>query len=211
LVLGDGERTLTVGAARSARADSFRALAGEPVDGRTIGAASESVGEVQAALGDGRGRVRLSVRAGEVTGEGFAATFVGAAAVRADRAVLRSGAWAAWAGASVEATHHGRDLSGLASTDPLAPRLFSPPLFLSASPRLAVSREGGPGTFLLDAGPALQAISGPGGGVRVGGDARLSLSGRVAERLRLSLEARAERVASVYSRAEVLAGAAVLF
>jgi hypothetical protein len=116
-----------------------------------------------------------------------------------------------WAGAAAEATHHARDLSGLGSSDPAAPRLFSPPLFVAASPRLSVERDVASGAVTLDAGPALQVTAGPGGGARLGGDVRLSAAQRVADRLRLSLEARAERVANVYARGEVVAGAALLF
>jgi hypothetical protein len=210
-VLGSGERTLSLGAVRSARADSFRALAGERVDGRTVGAASETSGQLAVTLGGPASRLRLGARAGEVTGSGFAAIFAAAASARADWSVLRRGAWSVWAGAAAEATHHARDLSGSGSTDPAAPRLFSPPLFVSASPRVSVEREGGSRTLTLDAGPALQVTAGPRGGARMGGDVRLSVAQRLADRLRLSLDARAEQVASVYARAEVLAGAAFLF
>ncbi|HET8539956.1 MAG TPA: tetratricopeptide repeat protein [Anaeromyxobacter sp.] len=202
-------RTLSVGVARAARADSFRALAGEAVDGRTAGAASETCAEVRASWDDGARRLRLAARAGEVTGPAFPATFAAAASARADLAVFRRGAWTAWAGASLDATHHARDLSGAA--DPLAPRLFSPPLFAAITPRLAIGREGAAGSVALEAGPALQLTSGPGGGVRLGGDARVSLARRLGDRLRLTLDGRAERVASAYGRAEVLAGAALLF
>ena len=57
--------------------------------------------------------------------------------------------WSALGGASAEATHHARDLSGLSGGDPLAPRLFSPPLFVTASPRFGVVRETGPLEMIL--------------------------------------------------------------
>jgi tetratricopeptide (TPR) repeat protein len=210
LELGAEERRITLLASRRARTDSFRALAGEGVDGRTAGAASETTAGLRAALDGPTRRLRLAARAGAVSGPAFASTFVGAASARADRALLRRGPWSAWAGAAAEATHHARDLSG-ASGDVAAPRLFSPPLFLTASPRLALERTGGAGSASLDAGPTLQLSGGPGGGLRLGGDVRLALGHRVGDRLRLSLEARAERIASVHSRADVLAGAALLF
>jgi hypothetical protein len=113
----------------------------------------------------------------------------------------------------MDATHHGRDLSGLGSApDPAAPRLFSPPLFVAASPRFSLVRDGGlAGRVELDAGPALQVTAGLDGSVRVGGDVRAALVHRVGDALRLSAEARAERIAGAYSRLEATAAAAVLF
>src|SRR5512138_1852032 len=93
LELGEGERTLALGVARSARTDSYRALVGEAVGGGAVGAATETVGEARGTLRGEALRVALSARAGEVTGAGVPATFVAAAAARLDRAVLRSGAW----------------------------------------------------------------------------------------------------------------------
>ena len=68
-------------------------------------------------------------------------TFLAALGGRADRALARSGPWSVGIGASAEVSHHARDLSGLSDGDPAAARLFSPPLFLAASPRLALVRD----------------------------------------------------------------------
>lgn len=54
-------------------------------------------------------------------------------------------------------------------------------------------------------------VGGEGGGVRLGGDARLAFIQRVGARLRLGGEARAERVADVHTRLEAALTAALLF
>ncbi len=64
---------------------------------------------------------------------------------------------------------------------------------------------------LLDAGPAVQLTAGPGGAVRLGGDARAALVQRFGDRLRLTAELRAEQIAHVYTRIEGAAQLAVLF
>jgi cellulose synthase operon protein C len=208
----DGARILSIGVARAARRDSFRALAGEVVDGRAIGAASDTVAGVRLARTGDRGRVELSARAGAVTGAGMEPLFTAGAAARSDRALVRGESWTLSAGIAAEATHHARDVSGLVSGDPLAPRLFSPALFVAASPRLSLAHEGGPSSWLsIDLGPAAQLAAGPGGALRLGGDARLALTRRVGDALRLSAEARAERIANVHTRVEGFATAAVLF
>jgi tetratricopeptide (TPR) repeat protein len=212
LELLEGERTLSFGVARSAREDSYRALAGEVVAGRAVGAASENVASLRAAWAGASRRLEVAARAGAVTGAGFDPDFTAGAGVRADCALVRRGVWALWAGAAADVTHHARDLSGLADADPLAPRLFSPPLFATASPRLSLVRDAGLSSRLvLDAGPALQLTAGPGGGARLGGDARLALESRVADRLRLSLGARGERISDVHGRLEAFGAAALLF
>jgi hypothetical protein len=115
------------------------------------------------------------------------------------------------AGAAAEATHHARDLSG-ADGDPAAPRLFSPPLFASASPRVGVVRDAGlAGRLEADAGPAVQLTTGADASVRLGGDVRLALSQRFGDRLQVGVAGRAERVADVYRRFELSARAALLF
>ena len=77
---------------------------------------------------------------------------------------------------------------------PASPRLFSPPLFLVASPRLSLAREAPGGVHLvLDAGPALQLVAGPGGALRAGGDVHASVVQPIRQRLRLAAEVRAER------------------
>jgi cellulose synthase operon protein C len=198
------DRTLSLAALLAPRHDSFRALAGEIVSGARVGAASDDVVEARGTFSSGRDRLEASARAGAVTGAGFDPVFTMGASLRAAREVVRGGAWVVRAGASALAAHHARDLSGLADEDPMAPRLFSPLLFVSASPRLEVVREVGMESRLaVDAGPALQLTAGPGGGVRLGGDVRASLARRVGEWLRLGLEGRAERVADVYQRFEL--------
>jgi cellulose synthase operon protein C len=202
--------SLSLALVRAPRQDSFRALAGEVVSGVRIGAASDDVAEARLALARGRDRLQLVARAGAVTGAGFDPVLAVGGSVRADRDVARGGAWLVRAGASALATHHARDLSGLSGADPLAPRLFSPPLFVAASPRLEIVREAGDGSRLaLDAGPALQLTAGTGGGARLGGDVRASVAQRVGAWLRLGLEGRAERVSSVYQRLELAATAAL--
>lgn len=201
------ELSLSLGIVRAPRQDSFRALAGEVLSGVRIGAASDDAAEARLTIARGRDRLQLAARAGAVTGEGFDPVLAAGGSVRADRDLVRSGPWTLRAGASALATHHGRDLSGLAgAADPLAPRLFSPPLFVAASPRLELVREDGEGSRLaLDAGPALQLTAGPGGGARLGGDVRASAGQRLGRSLRIGVEARGERVSSVYQRLEIAA------
>lgn len=142
-----GDLALSLRAARVPRRDSFRALAGERVGDVRVGAASEDLGEIRVGLTSGRDRLELTARAGAVSGAGFRAVFTAGASGRADREVLRRGVWRIRLGAAAEATHHARDLSGLHDADALAPRLFSPPLFLAASPRVVVApatRSSGP-------------------------------------------------------------------
>jgi tetratricopeptide (TPR) repeat protein len=210
----DGGRAVSVALARRARQDSFRAHSGEVVDGRPVGAASDEVLEARLAHrgASDSDTLALSARAGTVRAAGMDAVFLLGADARADRALLRRGAWTFSAGAAAEATHHARDVSGLRDADPTAPRLFSPPLFLALSPRLGLVRDvGHAGHLALDVGPALQLTAGPGGGILLGGDARLSVAQRLHERLRIGLEGRAERVAAVHERLELTAVAAVLF
>lgn len=197
--------------ARTARTDSFRAYAGEEVDGVVAGAATEHVLEVRRAFA-GRTRLELGARAGAVTASGARASFLAGVSGRADRALLRRGTWTIGAGAALDAVHHARELSGDGAPGDVTPHLFSPPVFLSASPRLVLSRDAGArGRLTFDAGPALQVVGGAGGGVRAGGDARLALSQRVGERLRLGAEARAERIADAYARLDAAITAAILF
>lgn len=203
---------LALRAARLPRRDSFRALAGEHVAGVRVGAASDHVAELRAGLASGVDRLELSARAGVVSGAGFRAAFLAAAAARADREVLRRGDWRIRLGGAAEVSHHARDLSGLHDGDPLAPRIFSPPLFLVASPRVVVEREAGPSsTMSLDVGPSLQVTGGRGAGTRAGGDFRVSVSRRFGERLRLSLHERGEIVPSAYRRFEFSGSLALLF
>jgi cellulose synthase operon protein C len=207
----DGSRAVSFALARRARQDSFRALAGEVVDGLPTGAAFDDVLEARVARRGARDTLALSARAGAVRAAGMDPVLLLGAGARGDRALLRRGAWSLSAGVSAEATHHARDVSG-ADGDPAAPRLFSPSLFLALSPRLALVRDGRSGGHLaLDAGPAAQLTAGRGGGVLLGGDARLTVAQRVHERLRIGLEGRAERIAAVHERLELTATAAVLF
>lgn len=206
----DGARTLALGAARTPRQDSFRAFAGVDVAGHRTGAASDDVLELRAAAASGAERLELAARVGQVEGAGMPATFLAAVSARADRTVIRAGAWVLLLGAAAAASHHGRDLSG-SDGDPRAPRLYSPALFVALSPRLALSREAGPARLLLDAGPALQHASGSRGRVRAGGDARLTLTQPLGARLRLGVDLRAERIAAAYARLDAGATLAVTF
>ena len=140
----------------------------------------------------------------------MSATFLAAASVRLDRPVARAGSWVLSAGAAAAASHHARDLSGL-DGDPFAPRLYSPLLFVTLSPRLGLAREVGAARLAADGGPALQHASGAGGGLRAGGDLRASLTQPVGARLRLGAVLSAERVAAAYTRLEAGATLAVAF
>ena len=208
----DGERSLSLALSRAPRQDSFRALAGARVGGRLVGAASDDVVEARAAWARDAGRLEAFARAGTVTGAGMPSTFLAAAGARLDRTLMRTERWTVSAGGAAEATHHARDLSGLRDGDLASPRLFSPPLFLAVSPRLALARAGAAGARLtLDAGPALQLVSGPGATLRAGGDVRISLVQPLAERLRVAAELRAERIAPVYARLSAAGSLAVVF
>jgi tetratricopeptide (TPR) repeat protein len=206
----DGGLSLAAGLSRTPRRDSFRALAGVELAGHRVGAASDDAVEGRVAVVAEEYRAELAARAGQVEGDGMPATFFAAAALRVDRPLLRAAAWALSTGAAVEASHHARDLSGLRG-DPLAPRLFSPPLFVAVSPRLSLTREAGPARLALDAGPALQAVSGAGGSVRVGGDVRLEATQPLGARVRLGADLRAERIAAAYQRLEAGVSLAVVF
>jgi len=67
------------------------------------------------------------------------------------------------------------------------------------------------GSFLVDAGPAVQAVAGQGGAVRMGGDGRMTLSRRFGDRVRIEAAARAERIAGAYQRIEGGLSAELLF
>ena len=137
-------------------------------------------------------------------------TFLASAGARADRSLVRRGAWTLSAGLAADATHHGRDLSGLDGA-PESPRLFSPALFAAVSPRAGLAREVGAARLAIDAGPALQLVSARGASLRGGGDVRASVVQPLGPRLRLSADLRAERVATAYSRVEGGAALAVVF
>jgi tetratricopeptide (TPR) repeat protein len=205
----DGGLSLSAGLSRTPRRDSFRALAGVEVAGRRVGAASDDAVEGRAAIVTEAYRAELAARGGQVEGYGMPATFFAAVAARIDRPLLRAGAWSLSAGGAAEATHHARDLSGL-DGDPLAPRLFSPLLFVALSPRLSLAREAGLARLALDAGPALQAVSGVGGRIRAGGDVRLEATQPVGARLRLGASLRGERIAAAYQRLEAGVSLAVV-
>jgi tetratricopeptide (TPR) repeat protein len=211
LVREDGTRTLSLGFAHAARRDSFRAYAGERTPSGAAGAASDTAVEVRGTWTRERDRAEAFARAGAVTGAGISPAVSASAGGRADRALLRARGWTILAGARGEATHHARDLSG-GDGDPAATRVFSPPLFVQASPRLSIVREEGlAGRVILDAGPAAQITSGHDGALRLGGDVRASLMRRFGDRLRMGAELRAERVGGVHSRVEGALDAALLF
>ncbi|ACL65273.1 Tetratricopeptide TPR_2 repeat protein [Anaeromyxobacter dehalogenans 2CP-1] len=207
-----GTATLAATVSRAPRLDSFRAYAGELVDGRVVGAASETAAAVRVALAGRDLRGELSARAGTVSGAGLRSTFLAGAAARADRVLARPGGFELSAGGAVEAVHHARDLSGDGPVaDPAAPRLFSPPLHATASPRLTLARgDGLAGRLVLDAGPAVQLTTGPRGAVRAGGDARAAVFRRLG-RIQLSAEARYGRLASVHTAFSGAVGAELLF
>jgi hypothetical protein len=210
-VLGeDGDRSLALGIARTPRQDSFRALAGVTVSGRLIGAASDDVLELRGAAPVAGGRLEVTARAGQVEGAGMSTTFLAAASVRLDHPIARTGSWVLSAGAAAAASHHARDLSGL-DGDPVAPRLYSPLLFATLSPRLGLTREVGAARFAADGGPALQHVSGTGGGLRAGGDLRASVTQPIGGRLRLGAVLSAERIAATYTRLEASATLALVF
>ncbi|WP_242393703.1 tetratricopeptide repeat protein [Anaeromyxobacter oryzisoli] len=215
LALGheDDGGALSLTLARRPRRDSLRAFAGELVGGRVAGAASDHVLELQVVRNLGALRLEGSARAGVVLAASGPADAMGGAGLRAMLAVVRAGGWTVSGGLAARAEGYARDRSGLGdATDPLAARFFSPPLFLVASPRISAVQDAGPvGRVEIDAGPALQYVAGPRGGVRAGGELRASLARRVGDRLRLGAEARAERVADVYARYEGALSAALLF
>lgn len=205
------DRLLAVGVRRAPRLDSFRAYAGERSGTARAGAASDNLVELRVARGRGT-RLEVTARAGSVSAEGISPVLTAAAGGRADRALLRARGWTVAGCVAAEAVHYARDLSGTDDPLDLSPHVFSPPLFVSASPRLVATRDAGArGWLSLDLGPALQAVAGEGGGVRLGGDARLAFAWRSGDRLRLGGEARAERIANVYTRLEAALTAALLF
>lgn len=208
-----GAATVSASAWRAPRLDSFRAYAGETVDGTRVGAASETAAGLRVAFAGQDVRGELSARAGTVAGLGFRSTLTAGVSARADRLLARPGGFELWAGAAGETVHHARDLSGDgAAADPAAPRLFSPPLHATASPRLTLSRDDGlAGRFLVDAGPAVQLTTGANRAVRAGGDVRAAVLRRVGGRLQLSAEARYGRLASVHAAFSAAVGAELLF
>ncbi|BDG01014.1 tetratricopeptide repeat protein [Anaeromyxobacter oryzae] len=198
---GDGG-ALSVAVVRAARLDSYRAYAGETVGGHVAGAASDEVVELSGSRAGEGLRLAATARAGAVTAPGVGPVFLAGLSARADRPVADAGGLTVTLGARAEATHHARDLSGLGETvDSGAPRLFSPPLQATLSPRLGLARDDGlAGGFTLDAGPSLQVVTGARRSVRAGGDLRLAWTRRVGQRLRLGAEGQAERLAAVYTR-----------
>jgi cellulose synthase operon protein C len=204
---------LSLGARRTPRDDSFRAFAGEVVDGRTVGAVSDQVVEARLAFAEEATRWEVSGRAGAVSGPGLAPVLTAEAAARVERTVRAPGAFELSLAAMGEAVHHARDLGGLgAGGDPAAPRIFSPPLYATLSPRLLLARDDGlRGHLALEAGPSLQLVTGPGGGAHLGAEARLAVVRRLGDHLRLSAGARAERFGATYTRYEASAAAEVLF
>jgi cellulose synthase operon protein C len=209
-----GERgAVSVAIRRTAREDSFRAFAGEEIGGVRTGAASETALELAVGRGDGRLRAEARLRAGAVSGAGFSPDFTAGAEGRLDRVLGRTGELALSAGVRAAATHHARELSGLGpAADPAAPRLFSPPLAADLSPRLSLAGKlGADGRLVVDGGPALQVVTGSRGAVRAGGDLRISAVGRLGERLRVSADARAERLVEAHVRYEGRLGAEVVF
>lgn len=222
-----GDQTSVAGEAyRSARHDSFRAFAGERIGGEVVGAASEQGLAVRLTFAPGAARpvadeeapspatrLALGGSAGAVVAPGLDPVWVAGASARLDRRVGEPGRLAVWVGLAGRATHHARDVSGLGDpVDAGAPRLFSPPLQLDASPRLGLVLDRGlAGGLRLDAGPALQLVTGPRGAVRAGGDLSLTAWRRVGDRLRLGVEGSAERLASAYTRVAASATAEVLW
>jgi tetratricopeptide (TPR) repeat protein len=185
---------------RFARRDSFRAYAGEETAEGLAGAASELVAELRARRGSLAAGLELSGRGGAVSAEGQAAVFTAGLAGRAWRELAASGGLRVSGALAAEVVHHARDLSG---AEGRAAGIFSPPLWASLSPRLVlVHTAGARGEVSLEGGPALQAVTGSGGGVRLGGDARLALARRLGERLRVEASLRGERLADAYERLE---------
>jgi hypothetical protein len=181
------------------------------VQGTRVGAASDTVAEVRVAW-PGETRVELAARAGAVSAAAVAPALIAGATARVDHALVRAEAWTLSAGGAVELVHHGRDLSSDGGTTDLAPRLFSPPLYATASPRVLLAHDAGVlGRLSLDAGPALQVIAGPGSAVRVGGDARLAFAERLGDRFQLGGEARVEQIAAVHTRFDAALTVALLF
>jgi cellulose synthase operon protein C len=193
---------LAIRLVRAARQDSFRAYAGEVVAGRVAGAASDTFVEVSATRAGEGLRTALAARAGAVSAAGSRSALLAGVSARTDREVADLGGLRVTVGVRADALHHARDLSGLGeATDTGAPRLFSPPLQASLSPRLGLARDDGlAGGFTLDAGPSLQGVGGPRHALRAGGDLRAALTRRVGDRLRLGADASAERLAAVYTR-----------
>jgi cellulose synthase operon protein C len=202
-----------LGAARRFRRDSLRAYAGEQVEGAVAGAAADNLLDASVQLPVGPALARFGVRGGAVTAASGRANAAFGASARADVAVFRSGALVVQAGVAGDAAGWSRDVAGNgADPDPLAPRYFSPPLFATVSPRLALVHDAGlGGRVVLEVGPAIQLTAGPGGRAQLGGDARLSVSRRIASRVVLGLDLRGERVASAYARVDGSAYGAVLF
>jgi tetratricopeptide (TPR) repeat protein len=204
--------TLSVAALRRPVLDSLRSAAGERVGGATAGAATENVLEASLARAGAALDLAVSVRAGAVTAASGAPNALVAGRGRALALVLGDARLGLSAGLEVEARHLARDASGLgAAPAPLAPRYFSPPLFASASPRLALAAARATGRADLEVGPAVQVEAGARAGVRAGGEVRASASWRPWDRLRLGASASAIRIAGAYTRAEAGATAAIVF
>lgn len=209
----DGAVAWEVGAVRRFRRDSLRAYAGEQVGDGVAGAAADNLLEASVRFPAGAWVATFGARGGAVSATSRSANATFGVSARADVPVFRSGALVVQAGLAGDAAGWSRDEGGLAAdADPLAPRYFSPPLFATVSPRLALVHDAGPrGRAVLDVGPALQLTGGSGGGAQLGGDARLSVSRRVAARVLLGAELRGERVATAYGRFDGTAFAALLF
>jgi cellulose synthase operon protein C len=207
----DGAVAWELGATRRFRKDSLRAYAGERVDGALAGAAADNLVEASLRTPMGSAVATFGIRGGAVTAAAGPANAHFGASARADVALFRAGEFALHTGIATDAAGWSRDAAG-ADGDPLAPRYFSPPLFATVSPRLAVVHDSGSrGRVVLEGGPALQLKGGPGSRAQLGGDARLSVSRRLASRVVVGLDLHGERVASAYARVDGSVFGGVLF
>jgi tetratricopeptide (TPR) repeat protein len=212
LDLGEPADGFSVAAERIARTDSFRARAGERVGDAIAGAACEDAVEVRLARPLGPLRASASLRAGAISAASRPSDAFGAGRAAADLPLDLGGGWTLAPGAEVLASAAARDESGAGpDADPLAPRVFTPPFFLSAAARLALVHEvRGAHRLDLELAPAVQVVGGAAAAVHAGGEARAAYTGRLGW-LRLTAELRAEQVADVYRRVAAGVAASAVF
>jgi tetratricopeptide (TPR) repeat protein len=204
----EGERfDWRVGFERTLRFDSFAALVGESVGGRSVGAARENRFFARIEREGERVFASLEPYTGWV---GARATdenpFVGIRGeVRARLA--RFAVFELWPFYRANLYHYADDAFGIDPTigDPDAGGYFSPTFYGEQVPGLRLEGHwGGRHEFVLEGGPAAQFVDESGGSMRfeLGGHARLAYRLRLRESLDWTVESRFTRIGDAYTRGD---------
>jgi len=175
--LGEAWR-VGIGAERSLRYDSFVALAGDTVDGRTIGSARENRLHLLARYEGEKGTFSFEPYGGIVDARGVAGNPFGGARIETRYRIFSGDHVDVSPVLGIEGYHYRFDAFGI-DNEPGSPRpggYFSPTGFGSAEPGLAITARIGESQFLdIEGGPALQVTkqSDPSWDVSIGGRGKL--------------------------------------